>query len=102
MLSFDITDRNIRVVKGVETSGKIKITSAATVNVEEGIIVNGHVKDVPNVATLINHVLKMNKMPDKEAIVSISSNLQGNDRSKVKGSGPPESRKAPDAAGTQS
>ena len=75
MLSFDITDRNIRVVKGVETSGKIKITSAATVNVEEGIIVNGHVKDVPNVATLINNVLKMNKMPDKEAIVSISSNL---------------------------
>ena len=75
MLSFDITDRNIRVVKGVETSGKIKITSAATVNVEEGIIVNGHVKDVPNVATLINNVLKMNKMPDKEAIVSISSYL---------------------------
>ena len=75
MLSFDITDRNIRVVKGVETNGKIKISSAATVNVEEGIIVNGHVKDVPNIATLINNVLKMNKMPDKEAIVSISSNL---------------------------
>lgn len=75
MLSFDITDRNIRVVKGTEANGKIKITSAATVNVEEGIIVNGHVKDVPNIATLINNVLKMNKMPDKEAIVSISSNL---------------------------
>ena len=75
MLSFDITDRNIRVVKGVENAGKIKISSAATVNVEEGLIVNGHVRDVPAVATLINNVLKMNKMPDKEAIVSISSNL---------------------------
>ncbi len=75
MLSFDITDRNIRVVKGVESNGKIKISSAATLNVEEGLIVNGHVKDVPNVATLINGVLKRNKMPDKEAIVSISSNL---------------------------
>ena len=75
MLSFDITDRNIRVVKGTEANGKIKITSAATVNVDEGIIVNGHVRDVPNIATLINNVLKMNKMPDKEAIVSISSNL---------------------------
>ena len=75
MLSFDITDRNIRVVKGVENANKIKIGSAATVNVEEGLIVNGHVKDVPNVATLINGVLKRNKMPDKEAIVSISSNL---------------------------
>ena len=75
MLSFDITDRNIRVVKGVENAGKIKISSAATVNVEEGYIVNGHVKDVPAVATLINNVLKMHRMPDKEAIVSISSNL---------------------------
>ena len=75
MLSFDITDRNIRVVKGVESTGKIKISSAATLNVEEGLIENGHVKDVPNVATLINGVLKRNKMPDKEAIVSISSNL---------------------------
>ena len=75
MLSFDITDRNIRVVKGTEASGKIKISSAATINVEEGLIVNGHVRDVPNVATLINNVRKMNKMPDKEAIVSISSNL---------------------------
>ena len=75
MLSFDITDRNIRVVKGVESNGKIKISSAATLNVDEGLIVNGHVKDVPNVATLVNGVLKKNKMPDKEAIVSISSNL---------------------------
>ena len=75
MLSFDITDRNVRVVKGVESNGKIKISSAATLNLEEGLIVNGHVRDVPNVATLINGVLKRNRMPDKEAIVSISSNL---------------------------
>lgn len=75
MLSFDITDRNIRIVKGTEGNGKIKVTSAATLSVEEGLIVNGHVKDIPNVATLINGVLKKNKMPDKEAIVSLSSNL---------------------------
>lgn len=75
MLSFDITDRNIRVVKGVESSNKIKISSAATVNVDEGLIVNGHVKDVPAVATIINSVIKTHKMPDREAIVSISSNL---------------------------
>ncbi len=75
MLSFDITDRNIRVVKGVESNGKIKISSAATLNLEEGLIVNGYVKDGPTVATLINGALKRNKMPDKEAIVSLSSNL---------------------------
>lgn len=75
MLSFDITDRNIRIVKGVEGSGKIKISSAATLNLEEEVIVNGHVKDVPRVATLINGILKKNKMADREAIISISSNL---------------------------
>lgn len=75
MLSFDITDRNIRIVKGVESNGKIKISSAATLNLEEEVIVNGHVKDVPRVATLMNGILKKNKMADKEAIVSISSNL---------------------------
>lgn len=75
MLSFDITDRNIRIVKGVEGNGKIKITSAVTLNLEEEVIVNGHVKDVPRVATLINSSLRKSKMADKEAIVSISSNL---------------------------
>lgn len=75
MLSFDITDRNIRFVKGSETNGKIKINSAATLNIDENLIVNGHVKDAPAVATLINSAIKMHKMPDKEAIVSISSNL---------------------------
>ena len=75
MLSFDITDRNIRIIKGAENNGKIRINSAATLNLEEEVIVNGHVRDVPRLATLINQVLRTNKMPDKEAIVSISSNL---------------------------
>lgn len=75
MLSFDITDRNIRIIKGVESGGKIKISKAATLNLEEEVIINGHVKDVPRVATLINGILKKSGMADKEAIVSISSNL---------------------------
>ncbi len=75
MLSFDITDRNIRIIKGTESGGKIRIHSAATLNLEEEVIVNGHVRDVPRLATLINQVLRTNKMADKEAIVSISSNM---------------------------
>ena len=47
MLSFDITDRNIRIIKGTESNGRIRINSAATLNLEEEIIVNGHVRDVP-------------------------------------------------------
>ncbi|HOF68272.1 MAG TPA: pilus assembly protein PilM, partial [Ruminococcus sp.] len=75
MLSFDITDRNIRIIKGAESGGKIKISKAATLNLEEEVIINGHVKDIPRVATLINGILKKSGMADKEAIVSISSNL---------------------------
>ena len=75
MLSFDITDRNIRIIKGVESGGKIKISKAATLSLEEEVIINGHVKDVPRVATLINGILKKSGMADKEAIVSVSSNL---------------------------
>lgn len=75
MLSFDITDRNIRIIKGTENNGKIRVSSAATLSLEESVIVNGHAKDVPRLATLINQVLKTNKMSDKDAIVSISSNL---------------------------
>ena len=75
MLSFDITDRAIRIIKGTENNGKIRINSAATLDLEEEIIVNGHVRDVPRLATAINGVLRTNKMPDKEAIVSISTNM---------------------------
>ncbi|MBR5404782.1 MAG: pilus assembly protein PilM [Oscillospiraceae bacterium] len=75
MLSFDITDRAIRIIKGSENNGKIRISSAATLDLEEEIIVNGHVRDVPRLATAINGVLRTNKMPDKEAIVSISTNM---------------------------
>lgn len=75
MLSFDITDRAIRIIRGSESNGKIRISSAATLDLEEEIIVNGHVRDVPRLATAINGVLRTNKMPDKEAIVSISTNM---------------------------
>ncbi len=75
MLSFDITDRNIRIIRGAESNGKIKISSAATLNLNEDLIVNGHAKDIPGLATKINQCLKTNRMFDKEAIVSISSNL---------------------------
>ncbi len=75
MLSFDITDRIIRIIKGTESGGKIRISSATTLNLEPDIIVNGHVRDVARLATMINQAIREKKMPDKEAIVSISSNM---------------------------
>ena len=35
MLSFDVTDRKIRIIKGTESNGKIKISAAAEIALEE-------------------------------------------------------------------
>ena len=75
MLSFDITDRHVRIIRGTENHGKIKVADASTIDVSEGLIVNGHIKDIPKMATLINDELKAKRMADKEAVISISSNL---------------------------
>ena len=75
MLSFDITDRHIRIIRGTEANNKIKVSAAASIDLEEGLIVNGHIKDIPKMATIINDELKSKKMADKEAVISISSNL---------------------------
>lgn len=75
MLSFDITDRHVRIIRGTENHGKIKVADATTIDVEEGLIVNGHIKDIPKMATIINDELKSKRMADKEAVISISSNL---------------------------
>lgn len=76
MLSFDITDRNIRVIKGTESGGgKIRIQSSTDIKIDEGLIVNGYVKDIAQLATIINTGLKQKGIKDKEAVVSISSNL---------------------------
>lgn len=75
MLSFDITDRHVRIIRGSESHGKIKVADASTIDVGEGLIVNGHIKDIPKMATIINDELKTKKMADKEAVISISSNL---------------------------
>ena len=74
MLSFDITDRNIRIIKGTESGGKIKISAAAELELDEAVIVNGHVNDPNRVAGKINQALKNANIADKEAVISISSN----------------------------
>ncbi|MBD5139297.1 MAG: pilus assembly protein PilM, partial [Ruminococcus sp.] len=44
-------------------------------DIGEGLIVNGHIKDIPKMATIINDELKAKRMADKEAVISVSSNL---------------------------
>lgn len=75
MLSFDITDRNIRVIKAKETGERIKIYSSVNIELEDGLVTNGYIKNITQVATKINEGLKSKNIKEKEAVVSISSNL---------------------------
>ena len=75
MLSFDITDRHVRIIRGTENHGKIRVADASTIDITDGLIVNGHIKDIPKMATIINDELKNKRMADKEAVISVSSNL---------------------------
>ena len=69
MLSFDITDRSIRIIKGTESSGKIRITNAAEIELDEAVITNGHVNDSNRVAAKITQTFKAAGIADKEAII---------------------------------
>jgi len=74
MLSFDITDKNVRIIKGTESNGTIKISKAANIKIDKEFIINGSVKNVQELGLLIQKTLLMNKMNEKEAVLSISSN----------------------------
>ena len=73
MLSFDISDRQVHIVKGENAGGKIKIEKSLTVEVPEEMIMNGEVINLSGLADLLVTNLKAELMMDKEAIVTFSS-----------------------------
>lgn len=75
MLSIDVTDRQVKIISGVFSGKKAKIYAAATQELPTGLIVNGVVLDAVGVASGIRRALKFKKIREKEAVVSISSNL---------------------------
>ncbi|MBR6873239.1 MAG: pilus assembly protein PilM [Ruminococcus sp.] len=73
MLSFDITDRQVHIVKGDNSGGKIKIEKSLTVEVPEEMIMNGEVINLSGLSDLLVTNLKAELMMDREAIVTFSS-----------------------------
>ena len=73
MLSFDISDRQINIVKGDNTGAKIRIDKSLTVDVPEDMIINGEVVNLSGLADLLVGQLKTEAMMDKEAVVTFSS-----------------------------
>lgn len=74
MLSFDISDRQINIVKGENVGGKIKIDRSCSVVVPGDMIVSGEVVNLSGLADVILKHLRTESMLDKNAIVTFSSN----------------------------
>lgn len=73
MLSFDISDRQINIVKGDNSANKIRIERSLEVAVPEDMILNGEVINLSGLADLLMTNIKAEDMLDKDAIVTFSS-----------------------------
>jgi len=73
MLSIDITDKQLRLVRGALNGNKIRVLEVETRNLAAGSISNGYVTDIPMVAGEITDIISTNNIKDKEAIVCINS-----------------------------
>ncbi|MCL2036488.1 MAG: pilus assembly protein PilM [Oscillospiraceae bacterium] len=73
MLSIDVTDKQIKLVRGSLAGSKIKINDVEMRDVPEDCIVNGYVTEIPPVADLIIKILADKRISEKEVIVCINS-----------------------------
>ncbi|MCL2755032.1 MAG: pilus assembly protein PilM, partial [Oscillospiraceae bacterium] len=74
MLSIDITDKHIKLVRGSLAGSKIKINTVGIRNVPDGAVVNGYVTDIPRVAGEITELInEMRVSSDKEVTVCVNS-----------------------------
>ena len=73
MLSIDITDRQIKHVRGSAQGNKIKIDEVDFREIEKGLVSNGYIADVPLVAAEIIDMINTRAIKEKDTIVSISS-----------------------------
>ena len=73
MLSFEITDSQIKLIRGVQSGAKIRIQDAEISDLSEGYVQNGYISEVPMVAAALSELLKSKNIKEKEAIVSITS-----------------------------
>ena len=73
MLSIDITDRQVKLVRGVHAGNKIKVQDADMRELSLGMVSNGYITDVPMVAAELNNIIKTKDIKEKECVVSITS-----------------------------
>lgn len=73
MLSIDITDRQVKLVRGAHSGNKIKVQDADMRELSMGMVSNGYITDVPMVAAELNNIIKSKDIKEKDCVVSITS-----------------------------
>lgn len=73
MLSIDITDRQIKFVRGQQSGSKVRVMDADVRELTMGIVTNGYITEVPMVAAELNDIIKSKGIKEKEVVVSITS-----------------------------
>ncbi len=73
MLSIDITDKQLRLVRGALNGNKIRVLEVESRDLTPGCISNGYVTDIPMIAGEITDIIATKNIKDKEAIVCINS-----------------------------
>ena len=73
MLSIDITDKQIKLVRGTLSGAKIRVVDTETRDLTAGCVSNGYITDIPMVAGEITDIIATKNIKDKDAIVCINS-----------------------------
>lgn len=73
MLSIDITDKQIKLVRGTLSGTKVRVVEVETRDLTLGCVSNGYITDIPMVAGEITDIISTKGIKDKEAIVCINS-----------------------------
>ncbi len=75
MLSFDISDKQINIVKGDNSANKIRIEKSLSLEISdtEDYILNGEVINLSGLAEYVLTNLKAENMMDRDAVVTFSS-----------------------------
>lgn len=73
MLSIDITDKQVKLVRGTLSGNKIRVVEVETRVLTLGCVSNGYITDIPMVAGEITDIISTKGIKDKEAIVCINS-----------------------------
>lgn len=73
MLSIDITDKQVKLVRGTLNGNKIRVLEVETRDLTVGCISNGYITDIPMIAGEITDIIATKNIKDKDAIVCINS-----------------------------